>query len=310
MPPVGQEPVRDLNDFLYFAAIVRHRGFSAASRATGIPKSRLSRRVRELEDRLGARLVQRSTSRFEVTEIGHRFFAHCEAALREIESAEAVTQFFVGEPRGLLRVACPPGDCADAIANMLPAFLADYPNVRVELLVSMRRVDLIAEQVDVAVRARSKLDTEQDLIIKQLATLHAVLVACPSLVKAYGEPQTLEDLARFPTIGTGTGAQAGEWSLVDGEGRNQRHVHNPVVASDEITTIAELCRRALGVALLPEVVVKSALDEGRMRRILPQYRSDSVTLYMVFPTRRGMLPSVRLFIDRASAALVEHFRAR
>ena len=109
--------------------------------------------------------------------------------LAEIEAAETVTQFYVGEPRGLLRVSCPPGDCADAISNMLPGFLADYPNVRVELLVSMRRVDLISEQVDVAVRARSKLDTEQDLIVKQLAMLHAVLVAGAvlSFARALGE---------------------------------------------------------------------------------------------------------------------------
>lgn len=309
VPSVEQAGDRDLNDFFYFAAIVRHRGFSAASRATGVPKSRLSRRVRELEDRLGARLVQRSTSRFEVTEIGQMFFAHCEAALAEIEAAETVTQFYVGEPRGLLRVSCPPGDCADAISNMLPGFLADYPNVRVELLVSMRRVDLISEQVDVAVRARSKLDTEQDLIVKQLAMLHAVLVAGPELIERLGEPKELSDLSRFPTIGSRTGP-AGEWTLLDETGAVHRHHHSPVVVSDDLTAIAHLCRRSLGVALLPEAVVRSAIDDGRMRQVLPQYRSDTTILHMAFPTRRGMLPSVRIFIDRASQALIEQFRDR
>ncbi len=309
VPSVEQPTERDLNDFAYFAAVVRHRGFGTASRATGIPKSRLSRRLRDLEDRLGARLIQRSTSRFEVTEIGQMFFAHCEAALAEIEAAEAVTQFYIGEPRGLLRVSSPPGDCADAIGNMLPGFLADYPNVRVELLVSMRRVDLISEQVDVAVRARSRLDTEQDLIVKQLATLHAVLVASPELLDRLGEPESIEDLSRYPTIGSRV-TSPGEWTLLDETGAVHRHPHSPVVLSDDLTTIANLCQRSLGIALLPEAVVRSAIDDGRMRQVLPRLRSDSTILHMAFPTRRGMLPSVRIFIDRASQALIEQFRER
>lgn len=308
VPPMEQLADRDLNDFFYFAAVVRHRGFGAASRATGIPKSRLSRRLRDLEDRLGARLIQRSTSRFEVTSLGEMFFAHCETALAEIEAAENATQFFTGEPRGLLRVSAPPGDCADAIAKMLPRFLGDYPHVRVEMVVTMRRVDLIAEQVDVAVRARTRLDTEQDLIVRQLMTLHALLVASPSLVERHGEPLTVEDLPRFPTIGNGRGATAGEWSLVDDEGNSRTHRHTPTAAADDLPTVVRLCEGGLGLAMIPEIVVKSALDARKLVRVLPDYRSDSSILHLAFPTRRGMLPSVRVFIDSASSALVEHFR--
>lgn len=307
MPLLEQDTTRDLNEFSYFAEVVRHRGFGAASRATGIPKSRLSRKIRELEKRLGTLLIQRSTSRFEVTTLGEMFFAHCEAALAEIEAAENATQFFTGEPRGLLRVSTPPGDCADAISGMLPRFLADYPHVRVELMVGMRRVDLIGEQVDVAVRARMRLDSEQDLIVKQLMTLHAVLVAAPQLIKSHGRPESLADLARYPTIGSGRGAAAAEWSIVDENGEGHTHRHAPVASADDLPTLVRLCEGGLGLAMVPEVIAKGALNAGRLVRVLPQYRSDSSILHLAFPTRRGMLPSVRLFIDRVSEALVSHF---
>lgn len=307
MPRVEQDTTRDLNEFSYFAEVVRHRGFGAASRATGIPKSRLSRKIRELEKRLGTLLIQRSTSRFEVTTLGEMFFAHCEAALSEIEAAENATQFFTGEPRGLLRVSTPPGDCADAISDMLPRFLADYPHVRVELVVAMRRIDLIGEQVDVAVRARTRLDSEQDLIVKQLMTLHAVLVASPRLLDSMGRPETLTDLARYPTIGSGRGAPAAEWSLVDGSGTGHTHRHAPIAAADDLPTVVRLCEGGLGLAMVPEVLAKGAINSGRLVHVLPQYRSDSSILHLAFPTRRGMLPSVRLFIDRVSEALVSHF---
>lgn len=310
MLPVEQLGARDLNDVFYFAAVVRHRGFGTASRATGIPKSRLSRRVRDLEDRLGARLIQRSTSRFEVTSLGEMFFAHCEAALAEIEAGENATQFFTGEPRGLLRVSTPPGDCAQAISNMLPKFLSDHPHVRVEMVVTMRPVDLIAEQVDVAVRARTRLDTEQDLIIKQLMVLHALLVASPALIQSLGTPTTVDDLSRFPTIGNGRGAAAAEWSLVDEEGAGHTHRHTPIAAADDLPTVVGLCEGGLGLAMVPEIIAKSALNAKRLVHVLPSYRSGSSILHLAFPTRRGMLPSVRMFIDSASTALVEHFRAR
>ena len=157
--------MRDLNDLGFFAAVVANGGFSAASRALGVPKSRLSRRVAALEAQLGVRLVERSTRRFSVTEVGQDVYRHARAALAEAEAIEDVATRLKAEPQGLVRVSCPQG--ADRIlAGVLPAFLQQHPKLRVQVIVSNRRIDLIEEGVDVAIRVREKLDTDADLQVQ------------------------------------------------------------------------------------------------------------------------------------------------
>src|SRR5579862_7619316 len=147
--------MRDLNDLGLYAAVVTHGGFSAAARALGTPKSRLSRRVAALEAQLGVRLVERSTRRFSVTDTGQDVYRHARAALAEAEAIEEVAMRLKAEPQGLVRVSCPQG--ADRImATALPDFLRQHPRLRVQVLVSNRRVDLIEEGIDVAIRVRDK----------------------------------------------------------------------------------------------------------------------------------------------------------
>src|SRR5580704_8695159 len=139
--------MRDLNDLSFFAAVVTNGGFSAASRALDIPKSRISRRVAALENQLGVRLLERSTRRFSVTEVGQDVYRHARAAMAEAEAIEDVAARLKAEPQGLVRVSCPQG--ADRIlATELPGFLQRHPQLRVQVLVSNRRVDLIEEGVD------------------------------------------------------------------------------------------------------------------------------------------------------------------
>lgn len=300
----------DLNDVILFEAIVTHGGINAASRATGLAKSRLSRRLRELEMRLGARLVERTTSNFCVTPLGIAFHAHCQKMLEEMRAAEAMAQSFTGEPRGLLRVATPPGPCAQAIAGLLPRFLSDYPNVQVQLVVGLRRVDLIREKIDVAVRVRSSLDTDAEMIVKRLDTLHDVLVASPDAIERFGEPRRLVDLDDWPIIGNGaveTGA-SGAWNLVDQSGATHEVRYNAVAASDDPNVSVLLALTGLGAALVPVGIAGDELASGRLRRILPQWQTTPSVLHLVFPSRRGMLPGVRILIDRMSRALLDRFR--
>jgi len=171
--------VQDLNDLYLYAAVVRHGGFAPAARALGAPKSKLSKRVARLEERLGVRLIERSTRKFRVTDTGQAFFQQVEAGLADLEAAEAVAAQAQAEPKGLVRVSCPPGLTQNMMAAVLPGFLTAHPQVTVQLLVIGRRVDVIEEPVDVALRVRERLDSDPNLTMRTLGASRLVLAASP-----------------------------------------------------------------------------------------------------------------------------------
>src|SRR5260370_9137984 len=191
--------MRDFNDVQFFAAVVPHRGFSAAARALGLPKSRVSRRVALLEERLGVRLLDRTTRGLGVTQVGQQVFEHARAAVIEAEAAEEAALRMQAEPRGLVRLSCPLG-LQGAIARPLPGFLAAHPQLRVQCIATNPRVDLIQEGVDVAIRVRERLATDADLQVKQIGISRRILVASPDLLAKAGVPMSPSDLANFPVL--------------------------------------------------------------------------------------------------------------
>ena len=178
--------MQDLNDLYYVAAVVDHQGVAAAERALGIPKSRLSRRISQLEDDLGVRLLQRSTRRFAVTEVGHSVYRHAQSMLAEAQAAREVVDRLSAEPRGVIRVSVPVGIAQQQMPRLLPEFLARYPQVRVQLHVSNRRVDIINEGVDVALRVRSRLDDDGSLVMRNFGQIQELLVASPDYLRRMG----------------------------------------------------------------------------------------------------------------------------
>src|ERR1700735_1546466 len=179
--------MRDVNDLQFFAAVVLHRGFSAAARALGIPKSRISRRIALLEERLGVRLLDRTTRGIGLTEVGQQVFEHARAAVIEAEAAEEAALRMQTEPRGLVRLSCPLG-LQTAIAGGLPGLLAAHPRLRLRCIVTNRRVDLIHEGIDVAIRVRERLDTDAELQMKRIGVSKRILVASPMLLAGLSEP--------------------------------------------------------------------------------------------------------------------------
>eukprot|EP00102_Acyrthosiphon_pisum_P017609 XP_008189085.1 PREDICTED: HTH-type transcriptional regulator PtxR-like [Acyrthosiphon pisum] len=153
----------DLNDLFFFASVVDHQGFAPAGRALGIPKSKLSRRVALLEERLGVRLIQRSTRRFSVTELGQTYYAHCKAMLVEAEAAQQAIEQTRAEPCGTVRMSCPVAILHTRVGSMVAAFMADYPKVTVHLEATNRRVDVVGEGLDLAIRVRPPPLDDSDL---------------------------------------------------------------------------------------------------------------------------------------------------
>jgi DNA-binding transcriptional LysR family regulator len=294
--------MRDLNDLNFFAAVVTHGGFSAAARALAIPKSRISRRVSALEAQLGVRLLERSTRRFSVTDIGHDVYRHARAALAEAEAIEEVAMRLKAEPQGLVRVSCPPG--ADRlIAIALPRFLDLHPRLRIQVIVSNRRIDLIEEGIDVAIRVREKFDTDADLQLKIIGRTGSVLVASPTFLAAHARPDVPSDLASVPTLSQTERPGIDRWTLIDAHNNEQVVVHEPRLAASDFAILRQAAIEGVGVAFLPELSMRLALAEGRLERILPDWFGPEGFLHLVFTSRRGLLPGVRAFIDFAAEAL-------
>lgn len=288
--------MQDLNDLRYFAAVVSNGGFSAAARALGLPKSRLSRRIGALEEQLGVRLIERSTRHFAITGVGQEIYAHARAALAEAESIEEVVGRLKAEPQGLVRMSCPPG-MDTILATELPHLLARFPRLRVQVIVTSRRIDLIEEGIDIAVRVRDRLDTDADLQVRIIGHGNAFLVAGPEFLKVHGAPETPAHIPSFPTLGHTERMGLDRWTLIDGQGREEFVSHTPRLSSSQFEILSEAAIAGIGIALLPETVVSASLEGGRLTRIMPEWSAPEGIVHLVFASRRGLLPSVRVLLD-------------
>jgi DNA-binding transcriptional LysR family regulator len=291
----------DLNDLSLFAAVVKHEGFSPAARALQLPKSKLSKHVARLEGRLGVRLIERSTRRFRVTETGQEVYQQCQAMLAGAEAAESAALRARAEPSGVVRVACPPDFGYNLMAFILPDFMKRYPAVKVQLNVSNRRVDLIEERVDIALRVREKLDTEPDLTLRILGQSRSLLVASPDFVARQDGAIDLARLRTLPTLTHAEGVLQDRWQLTGPDGHSEEVVHEPILACSDFTILRNAALAGLGVALLPDQVCSDEVEAERLVQLLPDWTTPFGTIHMVFGTRRGLLPAVRALVDHIVA---------
>ncbi|WP_369933030.1 LysR family transcriptional regulator [Xanthomonas tesorieronis] len=287
----------DLNDFALFAAVVVHGNFSAAGRALGFPKSKVSRRIGELERRLGVRLLQRSTRAVALTEVGAEFFKHCDSITRSVKSALEVAERATQRPSGRIRVSCPVGVAYLFLSSLLPRFLAAEPDVQIELELTSRRVDVIAEGFDIALRVRSTLE-DSDLVVRNFGDSQQLLVASAAFLANHGPFPSLESLQGVAGAGPkGTHGQPPRWKLSAADGTVASIDYRAVLVTDDIHLLYDAALAGLGVAQLPIDLCQDAIDAGRLVALLPEHRLAAHRLHAVYPSRRGMVPAVRAFID-------------
>jgi len=302
--------MNDLNDLYYFAAVVDHGGFAAAERALGIPKSRLSRRISALEGELGVRLLQRSTRRFAVTDVGTSVHRHAQSMLAEAQAAREAVDRLSAEPRGVVRVGVPVGLAQQQMPLLLPEFLARYPQVRVQLHVGNRRVDVINEGFDVAIRVRNKLDDDGSLVMRSFGQVQELLVASPKYLDRMGRPQTPEDLDKHVTLSMGEDEARQHWEL-HRDGETRKIALKPRVAGFDFPMLMALAKQGIGITMLPETTCAGAVRAGELEVVLPEWRLPQGTCHAVFASRRGLLPAVRVFLDYLAEkmpALIEESR--
>jgi DNA-binding transcriptional LysR family regulator len=295
----------DLNDLYFFAAVVEHGGFSAASRALHVPKSRLSKRVSQLEDGLGVRLLQRTTRKFVVTEAGERFYRHCQAMLAEARAATEDVAALRGEPSGLVRLSCPVSLAQSLLAPLLPAFLARHPQVQLRVLSSNRRVDVIGEGYDIAIRVRDKLDTDAELVARSFGPKRVVLVASPAFLAEHGEPRSPQDLSTLPVLSSFEHEGEQNWELYDGNCAKTSVPVQPRLVCGEFRVLIDAAMQGVGIAWVPEQTCIEELRDGRLRVVLQDWGLPQGILHIVYPSRRGMLPAVRALVEFLAEAF-EH----
>jgi LysR family transcriptional regulator, regulator for bpeEF and oprC len=294
-----------VNEIQIFAAIVRLGSFIAAARALKVPKTTVSRKVEELENRLGVRLLQRTTRKMSLTEAGQAYFEHCERIITEIEEAEAAVGQLAASPRGVLRITAPYTLGAKYLAQFLPEFLRRYPDINVALDLRNERVDLVGQNVDLALRVGALDDSSYSS--RALGTLHSVLVTGVRYAKEAGLPETLEDLAQHRVLALSQrdihGGRA-QWSFVDAAPKKRRaggvrtiSLPRMVLQANDPEPLLHAAIGGEGIAYLPELYVSAAMRSGLALHVLPEWRSEDTPLHAVYPSRRGLSPKVRAFID-------------
>jgi DNA-binding transcriptional LysR family regulator len=289
--------MQDLNDMLFFAEVAERGGFAAAGRALGLPKSRLSRRVAELEARLGVRLLQRTTRRLSLTDVGAQYLRHCIAVREEAEAAADVVALVHSAPRGTLRVSCPVTLAQTMVGELLPRFMALYPEVRLDMQVSNRVVNLVEEGIDVALRVRPTLEDSGSLIIKPLGISQTLLVGSPAQLVRQGAPMGVEDLMRFDTVAMSASDGRTTWRLQGPAGATHEWVHQPRCVADDLLTLKFAVLGGVGVCVLPDYMCQDALQSGRLVPVLPDWSPAPGRVHAVFASRRGLAPAVRCFLD-------------
>lgn len=296
--------MQDLNDMLYFTEIVAQGGFAAAGRSLNIPKSKLSRRFADLESRLGVRLLQRTTRKLKLTPVGDLYLRHCQAMREQAEAAQEAVALAQTAPCGRVRVACPVTLAQSGVAALLPGFLARFPQVTIEMRVSNRSVDLVEEGFDIALRVRSSLDDSGSLVVKNFGRSDNRLVASPAQLARQGRPANLSDLARLDTVDMAARDGKSMWRLQNQTGEAYDHYHQPRVAMDDLAALKHLVLQGIGMCFLPDYLCRDEIAGGQLEEVLPGWAPTQGLVHAVFPSRRGMLPAVRCFLDYLGDHLV------
>lgn len=282
----------DLNELLVFAKVAQAGSFIGAARELGMPKSTVSRKVAELESRLGARLLQRTTRTLSLTDSGQAYYRHAARIVEEIEQAERAVTRMQQAPRGLLRVTIPLN--FGFLAPMVAAFMKRYPEVRVELVGADRVVDVVEEGFDLAVRTGALRDSS--LIARPLGELQNFMVASPEFLRRAGTPRAPQELSQLDCLMFGTGAGRTSWQLERDGATVMVHVQRRFLVND-LDFLQEATRSGLGIALVPLFRCIDDLRNKQLRRILPEWHSPSIPLHALYPSTRHLSPKVKAFID-------------
>jgi DNA-binding transcriptional LysR family regulator len=282
----------DLNEVVVFARVVQAASFTAAARQLGLPKSTVSRKVSELEERLGSRLLQRTTRKLSLTDAGRTYYDYCARIVSELEEAERAVSTLAGKPRGLLRVTAPVN--MSFLGPIVGDYLKRYPEVQLELFCTQRSVDLVEERYDVGIRAGQLADSS--LIARPLGATRWLFVATPTYLRKRGRPKSPEDMKKHDLVLFGPGGPPPSLTLSQGGHSVQLRVAPRLVASD-MEVLHAAVEASQGLGLLPAFTTMTSLRSGRLERVLRDWEVPATPVHVVYPSTRHLSPKVKSFVD-------------
>lgn len=296
--------MHSFDDFYYFYLVVKHGGFSAASEASNITKSKLSRRILDLEAQYNVTLIQRSTRHFKVTPLGQELYEECIKLIQQVDCANNVLLKQKSEPQGLIKISCPAVMMRHQIRSLLNSFLQRYPQVSIEMELTSRRVDVLHDDIDLAIRTNFQPNEDSSIVVRDVIKTTHCLVASPALLQGHIIRYATE-LSEFPSIVLGTQKQHYQWTLHHTELDEQIVVPlNPRVKSNDLAGVYYSVIDGLGIADLPYLTVKKDIAEGRLVHILPEWCSNIGTVQLVYASRKGQ----RLVMEKLIDTLIRGLR--
>lgn len=303
---VAREEQLSADDLLIFARVAELGSFTAAAERLGRPKSTVSRRISALEEQLGERLLNRTTRQMHLTDFGRALLEHAQQVAQEVSAAWALSEQRKQEPSGRLRVSIPSDFANLFLVEMLAAFAGMHPGVGLELDLSSRRVDLLAEGFDLAVRIGRELPDDALLVARRLARLESGLYASPEYLLQEGEPLQPDDLLQHQILHLArTGGQPVAWQLINsGDRQWQEEMASRVQANTPELLMHLACNHA-GIVALPHRFAQPKVKSGRLQHVLTEWQLPEVNVWAVFPGRRLLPAKTRAFIDMLVVALKE-----
>lgn len=297
--------MHSFDDYYYFYLVVKHGGFSAASEASNITKSKLSRRILDLEAKFNVTLIQRSTRHFKVTPLGQEFFEECAKIIEQADNAQNVLLKQEIELQGLIKISCPPVMMEHQIRPILNQFLKKYPKVRIELALTSRRIDVLHDDIDLAIRTNFSSNEDSSIIVRDVIKTTHCLVISPELL-GDREIQHVTELCEFPTIVLGTDKQNYHWHLHHIQQREEIDIPlQPRVKSNDLMGAYYAVLDGLGIADLPYLTVERDIASGRLIHLLPEWCSNIGVVQLVYASRKGQ----RLVMEKLIEDLVDGIRA-
>ena len=290
----------DLNDIVVFTKVVETKSFTGAAEQLGLPKSTVSRKLAQLEERLGVRLVQRTTRKLALTDIGAAYYERAARIVADVAAAEQVVTDMQATPRGRLRMTAPIDFSMLYLGTIISSFLVGYTEVNVELDATDRVVDLIEEGFDIGIRFGPL--PESTLIARKLGSFEAVLVAAPEYLARKPAPTNVEELEDHDKVLFLPSTRTQGWTLVNGDATYE--LQRPArYSSNNIMSVREVVLAGGGVSALTEFSVGCDIAEGRLVRILPEWRGRQTDIHAVYPARQNVPPRLALFIDHLTKAM-------
>lgn len=296
--------INSFDDFHYFYLVVKHGGFSAASEAENISKSKLSRRIIELEHKFNVSLIQRTTRHFKVTDLGQEFYEECCKVIAQVECAENVLLKQKNEPQGMVKISCPPLMMHFQIRKLLNQFLKTYAKVEISLELTSRRVDVLHDDIDIAIRTSFEPNQDSSLIVRDVIRTEHCLVAAPELLQGKSINH-YSDLQHYPSVALGIQKHQYYWHLCHVDSDESMDVpYQPRVKSNDLAGVYYAVNDGLGIADLPYLTVQADIQKGKLIHLLPEWKSNRGTVQLVYASRKGQ----RLVVEKLIETLMEGLR--